>query len=286
MITGAAGQLGQDLVGAYGDHQVTGVTHDELDVAEEHAVRHLVDAVRPDLIVHAAAWTDVDGCEGDADRAHAVNALGPWGLARACRDRATPMVLVSTDYVFGGGPDRSSRPYTEFDPIAPVNEYGRSKAAGEILVRQTLPQHYIVRTSWVFGVHGGNFVKTMLRVGAGSAQVRVVDDQFGSPTYAADLAAAVRDISLSGRFGTYHRTNQGVCSWFQLAAETFARTGMSVDLQPRCSDELDRAALRPSWSVLSNRHAEVTGFAAMPSWQDGLQRMLERLGATDGRSGS
>jgi dTDP-4-dehydrorhamnose reductase len=276
VITGAGGQLGHELVQAYGDHQVTGLGRDRLDVTDEAAVHAAVAELGPDLVVHAAAWTDVDGCERDPDRAHVVNALGAWWLARACRDRGAPLVYLSTDYVFGGhGGEGDRRPYTEFDVLAPINVYGRSKAAGEQLVRATTDQHYIVRTSWVFGRHGGNFVKTMLRLAAQGGEVRVVDDQVGSPTYATDLARAIRELSVSGRFGTYHRTNSGTCSWFDLAAETFRLAGESVDLRRQGSDELDRPATRPAWSVLSNRHAELVGFAAMPTWKDALRRMLQ-----------
>jgi dTDP-4-dehydrorhamnose reductase len=279
VITGAGGQLGHELVKVYDGHPVTGLTHDQLDVAEEAAVNAAVEELRPDLVVHAAAWTDVDGCERDPDRAHVVNALGAWWLARACRARGAPIVVLSTDYVFGGHGDDDRRPYTEFDVPAPVNAYGHSKAAGEQLVRAATDQHYIVRTSWVFGGHGGNFVKTMLRLAAERNEVRVVADQVGSPTYAADLARAIHELSVSGRFGTYHRTNRGACSWFDLAAETFRLAGMDVDLQRQHSAELDRPAPRPSWSVLSNRHTELTGFRTMPSWQDGLRRVLQELGA-------
>jgi dTDP-4-dehydrorhamnose reductase len=274
VITGAGGQLGRELLEAYAGHDVTGLTHEQLDVADEDAVHTAVADLRPDLVVHAAAWTDVDGCERDPDRAHAVNALGPWWLARAGRERQVPVVLVSTDYVFGGRGPGDAVPYTEFDPIAPINAYGRSKAAGEQLVRQTLPEHYIVRTSWVFGRHGTNFVKTMQRLGAERDEVRVVDDQIGSPTYAADLAVAIRELAASGRFGTYHRTNSGACSWFELAAETFRIADLPVDLRPQGSHELDRLAPRPRWSVLSNRHTELVGFTPMPTWQAALRRML------------
>jgi dTDP-4-dehydrorhamnose reductase len=277
VVTGAGGQLGRELLEAYIGHDVTGLSHEQLDVADADAVHAAIEDARPDLVVHAAAWTDVDGCERDPDRAHAVNALGPWWLARACRDVGAALVLLSSDYVFGAEGASQGHPYTEFDPVAPINAYGRSKAAGEQLVRETLPEHYIVRTSWVFGRHGANFVKTMLRLAAERDEVRVVDDQVGSPTYAGDLAAAIRELSLSGRFGTFHRTNSGTCSWFELAARTFELTGTRVRVHPQRSGELDRPAPRPAWSVLSNRHAELAGFTTMPPWQEALRRLLEEL---------
>ncbi|MDX1658050.1 MAG: dTDP-4-dehydrorhamnose reductase [Nitriliruptorales bacterium] len=282
LVTGAGGQLGQDLVDAFDDHQVSGLGHDDLDVADEPAVWAAVGDLRPDVVVHAAAWTDVDGCEGDPDRAHRVNALGSWWVARACDEVGAAMALVSTDYVFAGEGRRGRHePYREFDVLDPLNEYGRSKAAAEALVRQTLDRHYIVRTAWVNGARGSNFVRTMLRVGRERGEATVVDDQVGSPTFTRDLAAAIRELAVSGRYGTYHRTNSGECSWFDLAAATYELAGVDVELHRMSSDDLDRPAPRPAYSVLSNRHAVLSGLMTMPHWRDGLRRMLTELGETD-----
>lgn len=285
LVTGAGGQLGRDLLDAFGDHEVVGLTHSELEVADEAQVVAAVADHEPDLVLHAAAWTDVDGCQQDPDRAHRVNALGAWWVARACRLVEAAMVYVSTDYVFGGsGPPTAApagtppRPYTEFDPPNPVNAYGHSKAAGEQLVRQTLAHHYVVRTSWVCGARGSNFVTTMLRVGSQQGQVRVVDDQVGSPTFTRDLAAAIRQLAVTGRYGTYHRTNHGTCSWHELAGATFELAGMDVDVIPITSAQLDRPAPRPTWSVLSDRHSRTCGLDPLPDWRDGLDRLLSELG--------
>lgn len=281
LVTGAGGQLGLDLVDAFGDHPVVGLSHAELDVADEAAVVAAVRDHEPDLVVHAGAWTDVDGCEQDPDKAHRVNALGSWWVARACDLVDAAMVYVSTDYVFEGqarlDADGQPLPWTEFDPLAPISEYGRSKAAGEHLVRQTLSRHYIVRTAWVCGARGGNFVKTMLRVGRERGEARVVDDQVGSPTFTRDLAAAIRELAVTGRYGTYHRTNRGSCSWFELAAATFELAGLDVDLSPTKSTDLDRPAPRPAYSVLAARHSELSGLTPMPEWRDGLARLLDEL---------
>ncbi|MDX1622154.1 MAG: dTDP-4-dehydrorhamnose reductase [Nitriliruptorales bacterium] len=286
MVTGAGGQLGQDLLDVFAEDEVHGFTHDELDVAEEPAVWAAVRDIRPDVVIHAAAWTDVDGCQEDPDRAHRVNALGSWWVARACAAADAAMVLVSTDYVFAGeGRGGEREPYSEFDPIDPLNVYGRSKAAAEQLVRQTLEAHYIVRTAWVNGARGSNFVRTMLRVGREQGAARVVDDQRGSPTFTRDLAAAIRELTVSGRYGTYHRTNSGECTWFELAAATYELAGVDVDLQPLSSDELDRPAPRPNYSVLSNRHAELVGLSPLPHWRDSLERMLAELDDADARRG-
>lgn len=296
VVTGAGGQLGLDLLDAFGDHDVVGLAHADLDVSDEAAVVDAVTDLSPQLVLHAGAWTDVDGCEQDPDRAHRVNALGSWWVARACDLVGAAMVLYSTDYVFSG---TGTEPYTEFDPVDHVNRYGASKAAAERLVRETLRAHYIVRTSWVCGARGRNFVKTMLRLGRERGDVRaageaggqggpitVVDDQVGSPTFTRDLAAATRELAVTGRYGTYHRTNDGTCSWFEFAAATFELAGLDVDLRPMSSDELDRPAPRPAYSVLSGRHSVLSGLRTMPHWRDGLERLLRELEAADVQVGA
>ena len=290
LVTGAGGQLGLDAVDAYADdHEVVGLAHADLDVADEAQVVAAVRDHDPDLVVHCAAWTNVDGCEQDPDRAHQVNALGSWWVARACHLADAAMVAISTDYVFDGstprGPDGNPRPWTEFDPVDPLNAYGRSKAAGEALIRQTLREHYIVRTAWVCGARGSNFVKTMLRVGREQGTATVVTDQVGSPTFTRDLADAIRELSVSGRFGTYHRTNSGSCSWFELAQATYELAEVDVDLGPMTSDQLDRPAPRPAYSVLSDRHAVLSGLSPLPEWRDGLERMLAELDDEAGEAG-
>ncbi len=294
LVTGAGGQLGLDLLDAFAEHEVVGLSHNDLDVADEPAVVAAVRDHEPDLVVHTAAWTDVDGCEQNPDRAHRDNALGTWWVARACRLAGAALVYVSTDYVFDG---QARRPYTEFDPVRPINVYGASKAAGEALLRESLSEHYILRTSWVSGARGRNFITTMLRLGeeqrrarsAGEAggravPIRVVDDQVGAPTFTRDLARAVREVAVTGRFGTYHRTNHGTCSWYGLAAATFELAGLEVDLQPIPSGALQRPAPRPAYSVLSERHSRLSGLMQLPHWRDGLARLLDELGACPARA--
>ena len=282
LVTGAGGQLGLDLLDAFEGHQVTGPSHADLDVADPAQVREAIVSMRPDVVVNAAAWTDVDGCEGDTDRAHRVNALGPWWLARSCASVGAELVTISTDYVFDGSAPLAStgkpRPLTEFDAVAPLNAYGRSKVAGEALVREVLDAHYIVRTAWVCGARGGNFVRTMLRLGRERDHVSVVDDQVGSPTFTRDLAASIAELAGSGLHGTWNRTNTGSCSWFDLAAATFERAGLEVDLRRQPSSGLMRPAPRPSWSVLSDQHAVAAGLHRLPDWEDGLERLLTELG--------
>lgn len=280
LITGAGGQLGQALQEAFADHDVVACTRAELDITDEPTVAAKIRAVAPEVVVNAAAMTHVDGCETDPMAAHRINALGPWWLARACRREHAVLVHMSTDYAFGGrverGPDGRPRPFTEFDLPAPVNAYGRSKVAGEALVRQTLPQHHIVRTSWVAAPHGGGFLPTILRLARDRGSIRVVDDQVSSPTAAPDLAEAIREVSVSGRFGTVHRTNRGSCSRYELAVAALDLLGVDAEVEPVASAQLRRPALRPAFSVLDHTHADALGLTPLATWQDALPRMVAR----------
>ena len=282
LITGAGGQLGLDLVDAFADHETVGLTRAQLDITDEVAVAEAFAALRPALVINAAAGTDVDGCEGDPEGAHRVNALGPWWLARGCERIGATLVTFSTDYVFDGrapvGPSGAQRGHTEDDVVAPLSVYGRSKAAGERLVRETLREHHIVRTAWVSGARGRNFVRTMLRLADAGGPIRVVDDQTGSPTTTRDLAAAVRRLAVSGRYGTVHLVNEGRATWFELAAAVFAMSGREVDLAPQPSSAIARPAPRPAWSVLDTTHARTIGIGPLPHWEDGLDRLLGELG--------
>lgn len=280
LVTGAGGQLGRELVTAFGDHDVVGLARDQLDVADEAAVFDAVASIRPDLVVNAAAWTDVDACEAEPARAHAVNALGPWWLARACLAAGATLVAVSTDYVFGGAPPLGGHGhgYTEFDPVAPVNAYGRAKAAGEELVRRTLPAHHIVRTSWVGGRGERSFVRAVLDRARAGEEIRAVDDQVGCPTNVSDLAAAIRELAVAGRYGTWHRTNDGHATRYELAVATLRAVGLDVPLRPVSAGQLGQRAPRPSWSVLDATHATASGLQPLPHWRDGLHRLLAQLG--------
>ena len=286
LITGAGGQLGRDLVAAFaevtpGVGDLVAIEHRDLDVGDEDAVRAAVDAYRPEVVVNAAAWTEVDGCEADPARAHRINALGPWWLARACARRGARLITLSTDYVFSGvapvDGTRQPRGWSEFDPVDPLNVYGRSKVAGEELVRQTLAEHHIVRTSWLAGARGRNFVTTMLRLARERGEVAVVDDQVGSPTCTRDLAAAIVELAHSEHYGTWNRTGSGWCSWYELAAAVFELSDIEVELTPQSSAALDRPAARPAWSVLDPLHAESCGLLVLPHWRDGLERLLAEM---------
>ncbi len=281
LVAGAQGQLGLDLMDSFADDGVVGLSHEDLDIADEAAVVAAIASVRPDVVVNAAAWTDVDGCEGDPQRAHQVNAQGPFWLARECAAIGSVFITVSTDYVYGATVPTDDqgrrRGHTEVDPVGPINVYGRSKAEGERLVRQACDAHHIVRTAWVSGARGRNFVRTMLDHGHDGATMRVVDDQVGSPTFTRDLAAAIREVAGSGRYGTVNRTNEGAASWLELAQEVFRLVGRDVNVVPQSSRDLDRPAARPSWSVLDNSRATAQGLMQMRPWRLALRDLLDEL---------
>ncbi len=278
LVTGAGGQLGLDLVDAFAPRGVVGLTHAELDVADEASVTSVVTELAPALVVNAAAWTDVDACEHDPGRAHRVNALGPWWLARACRLVGATLVTVSTDYVFDGRVPQPRRGWTEFDEPRPINVYGRTKAAGEALVRSVLAEHHIVRTSWVAGARGDNVVRTIVERMLRQQPLRMVTDQVGAVTYTRDLAAAIVELAATNRYGTWHRTNQGATTWHEVATVAASMLGLDADISEQQLVDLDRAAPRPAWCLLDDTHATAAGLTPLPPWRDGLRRLLSELG--------
>ena len=271
-ITGAGGQLGRDLAAVFSaDHEVFAWGSTDLDISDAAAVRSAIDAIRPDLVVNAAAYTNVDACEQDDAEAWRVNAAGPWFLARASAANHAALVHISTDYVFDGTAESA---YTELDPTSPISVYGRTKVAGERLVREALDEHYLVRTSWLQGRFGPNFVRTMLRLARERGQVCVVDDQHGSPSFTCDVARAIADLVETGVYGTYHRTNTGECTWFELAAATLELARVPVTLRPITTEAYNAPAPRPRYSVLDNRKSVLLGLPELPHWHDGLERLL------------
>ena len=279
LVTGAAGQLGRDVVAALGRDnsiEVTAADHGALAVDDPVAVDGLIGSLRPDVVIHAAALTNVDLCEEVPQRAHAVNAIGTGNVAAAAERVGAHLLYVSTDYVFDG---RESRPYRESDETNPISVYGATKLAGE----RACPQGAtIVRTSWVCGAHGANFVRTVLELGRRPGELRFVDDQRGSPTFTEDLAPAVIALALDRRPGCFHVTNHGEASRFELARETLALGGADPErVVPISTGELKpaRPAARPAYSVLDNSAFEAAGYQAMPPWRDGLKRLVAQLNA-------
>jgi dTDP-4-dehydrorhamnose reductase len=263
LVTGAAGMLGTDVVSAAAGHDVVPFTRSELDITDADAVRAAVRDTRPDAIINCAAWTDVDGAEADEAAATRINGDGAGHLAAA----GVHLVHVSTDYVFPGD---ASSPYPEDAPTGPIGAYGRSKLAGERLVA-AMPDHAIVRTAWVFGPHGKNFVDTMLRLGAERDEVTVVDDQLGCPTYTGHLATALVEVASRRLRGVLHVAGGGQCTWYDLAVATFERAGYNVKVNRGKSADLGRPAPRPAYSVLGSTRSDAP---RLPSWQEGLSAHL------------
>jgi dTDP-4-dehydrorhamnose reductase len=292
LVTGAGGQLGTDVVDALSGRVPTGgraedpatgrlglrppceviaADHALLDVADRGAVLTMFEGVRPDVVVHAGAWTAVDACEGDPDRAFAVNALGTRHVAEGARHVGAHVAYVSTDYVFDGA---STRPYLEWDPPNPKSVYGRSKLAGE---QELDPGSTVVRTSWVCGAHGANMVRTLLRLAAEPGPLRFVDDQWGSPTFTADLAGVLAVLATDRLPGTFHVTNTGVTSWYGFARAVLEAAGHDPGrVEPIATADLDppRPAPRPANSALDNAALRLMGKPALPDWGDALQRLV------------
>jgi dTDP-4-dehydrorhamnose reductase len=271
LVTGAAGMLGSDVVRAAAQHDVVALGRAELDVTDRAAVHAAVRAARPDAVVNCAAWTDVDAAEADEARATAVNGAGAGHVAAAAREAGAFLVQVSTDYVFDG---RASEPYPEDAPVAPLGAYGRSKLAGERAVAG--PGCAIVRAAWLFGRNGRNFVATMLRLGAERDAVDVVDDQVGTPTWTGHLAPALVEIAERRPEGVLHAPAGGHCSWFELARETFAATGLDCAVRPQRSAALGRPAPRPAYSVLGSTRPDAP---VLPPWREGLAAYLSEIRA-------
>ncbi|MHC5210076.1 MAG: dTDP-4-dehydrorhamnose reductase [Planctomycetota bacterium] len=251
----------------------------EVDVTDPASVARAMDAARPDAVLNAAAYTDVDGCESHEAEALAVNGAGAGLVAAACAAAGIPLLHVSTDYVFDGLIPPPGE-YVEDDATAPLSAYGRTKLAGERAVAASGAEHWIVRTQWLYGLHGKNFVETMLRLAAERDRLVVVDDQIGSPTCTHDLAPILwRILERRPPFGIYHASNAGSCSWNGFAAEIFRQTGVSVELDSMKSSELDRPAPRPARSVLSNARLRAALGEGLGPWQEGLARYLARRAA-------
>ena len=278
LITGAGGQLGTDLVAVLRGADTRALRHAELDIADGRAVNRAIEEFGPDVVINAAAYTAVDTAETHEDAAYRVNATGPAVLAAALQETAARLIHVSTDYVFAGD---VSRPYEVDDPTGPKSAYGRTKLSGELAVRELLPDaSYVVRTAWVYGATGGNFVKTMAGLERSHGTVSVVDDQRGSPTWSADLAGALVSLGRSdAAAGFYHCTNAGDTTWFGLAQAIFEELGADPSrVRPTNTDAFPRPAPRPAYSVLSDAAWRGTGLPPLRHWRAALHEAFASCG--------
>jgi dTDP-4-dehydrorhamnose reductase len=283
LVTGAGGQLGQDLAAAFEaagpHHRVTAAGREALDVSRRDAVLQAMAVLEPDLVVHAGAWTAVDACEADPERAFLVNALGARNVAEGARRQDAHLVHVSTDYVFDG---HSTRPYREWDEPHPLSVYGRSKLGGEREVASLLPGAAIVRTSWVCGARGANMLKTILRLSAERPRLEFVDDQRGCPTFTEDLAAMIVRLAVARLPGLFHVTNQGPTTWYQFARAVVAAAGRDPSMvHPVTTAELEppRPAPRPANSVLDNAALRMHGIPLLADFHEPLERVVKQLTA-------
>ncbi|WP_145414145.1 dTDP-4-dehydrorhamnose reductase [Paenibacillus xylanexedens] len=285
MVTGAAGQLGYDVVKTFetDGHHVLGCDRDQMDITDQQQCMDQINDFQPDIIIHCAAYTAVDQAESDIDTAFAINAVGTRNITVAAEKVKAKLVYISTDYVFDG---MGSTPYQEYDETNPQSIYGKSKLAGERLVQSLSTRWFIIRTSWVFGSHGHNFVKTMLNFMEKRTQLQVVHDQQGSPTYTVDLARLIAELALSEKYGTYHASNAGSCTWFEFAEAikeeaikygAFQSTSRIAEILPCTTAEFPRPAPRPAYSVMDHMGIRTNGLQAMRPWREALIAFLHEL---------
>lgn len=277
LVTGAKGQLGHDVMNELASRGIQGIGVDveEMDITDRQACEHVITEAKPDAVIHCAAYTAVDAAEDNLELCRKVNAEGTRNIAKVCKTLDIKMMYISTDYVFNG---TGERPWEPDDHREPLNVYGLTKYEGEISVEQNVSKYFIVRIAWVFGVNGKNFIKTMLRLGREKGAASVVDDQIGSPTYTYDLARLLADMIQTEKYGRYHATNEGLCSWYEFACEIFRQAGMAdVKVTPVDSSGFPAKAKRPQNSRMSKEKLTENGFERMPSWQDALGRYLEAL---------
>lgn len=276
LVTGVKGQLGHDVVNELKKrgHTPIGVDVEEMDITDSAAVEREMKKDALDAVIHCAAYTAVDAAEDNREICMRVNAEGTRNIARVCRELDIKMIYISTDYVFDG---EGERPWEPDDARNPLNVYGESKYQGELAVEEYLDKYFIVRIAWVFGVNGKNFIKTMLRLAETHKEINVVNDQTGSPTYTYDLAVLVADMAETEKYGRYHATNEGLCTWYEFAKEIFAQAGVDIKVNPVSSEEFPAKAKRPHNSRMDKSKLTQNGFRLLPSWQDALKRYLEVL---------
>ena len=281
LVTGAKGQLGSDLLCELSKRNIesVGIDIDDLDITDADATKRVIENInndaKIDAIIHCAAYTAVDAAEDNEALVTKINADGTKNIAEVAKTLNIAMMYISTDYVFDG---EGERPWEPDDKRAPLNVYGMAKYKGELYVEELLKKYFIVRISWVFGLHGNNFINTMLRLGKERGAVSVVNDQIGSPTYTPDLSRLLVDMIVTDKYGRYHATNEGLCSWYDFAVEIFKQAKLDVAVTPVSSDVFPVKAKRPHNSRMDKSKLTENGFELLPPWQDALRRYLLELG--------
>lgn len=278
LVTGVKGQLGYDVVKECEKRgiEAVGVDIEEMDITDPASVDSVITDAKVDAVIHCAAWTAVDAAEDNVEKCRLVNANGTENIARVCKKLDLKMIYISTDYVFDG---EGTRPWEPEDERHPLNVYGQTKYEGELAVQNNLEKYFIVRIAWVFGVNGKNFIKTMINLSKDHDALTVVNDQTGSPTYTPDLARLLVDMILTDKYGIYHATNEGLCTWYELTCEIMRQIGKadSVKVSPVTSDAYPAKAKRPHNSRMSKEKLSENGFERLPAWQDALSRFLKEI---------
>ena len=280
LVTGVKGQLGYDVMNelAKRGHTGIGVDVEEMDITDAAKVEQVIKASDVEAVIHCAAYTAVDAAEDNVEICHKINAEGTENIAKVCKELDLKMIYISTDYVFNG---EGTRPWKPDDEREPLNVYGQAKYEGELAVEKYLEKYYIVRIAWVFGVNGKNFIKTMLNLSETHDELSVVNDQIGSPTYTYDLAKLLVDMVETDKYGRYHATNEGLCTWYEFATEIFRQAGKEITVHPVTSEQFPAKAKRPHNSRMSKDKLEANGFDRLPAWQDALNRYLKTIGVIE-----
>ena len=273
--TGSNGMLGHDLIDVLdGKHELIKTTSKSLDITDEDKVKDYIVNENPDIVINSAAYTDVDGCETNEEIAYKVNGEGVKNLALACKVVDCPLLHISTDYVFNG---ENNKPWMEDDEVGPISIYGKSKLQGEEAIESILDNFFIIRTSWLYGINGGNFPKTMLELAKTHDTLTVVTDEIGTPTYTLDLAQAIAELIETEYYGIYHITNSDYCSWFDFAKYIFEVKNIDVNVVPVTAEEFARPASRPHYSVLNNSNWVNNGFKPLRSYKEAIKDYLKHL---------
>ena len=289
LLIGANGQLGSDLVRTLTDVDLAPLTHRDVDICEAVGLRETLRRHAPDVVINTAAYHKVDECETNVEKTFAVNTHGVRNLALACKGQGCALLHMSTDYVFGGDARRRT-PYAETDPPSPINVYGIAKLAGEHFVRYILDRYWIVRSQWLYGVagasgKGGNFVELMLRLAREGRDIKVVNDQVGSPTHTLDLARKIAQLVKTEHYGLYHVTNRGACTWYQFAGKIWNLSGLNPNAEPTTTAAFGAVATRPAYSVLDNAALRTIGLDDMRPWEEALAAYLEQRKQEDSNRG-